>query len=73
MKLVTITETTKKQYDCSSYRCPRKKLFRIYIAFNPNQGINIVLCPTHLNELGCAVADALDPPHRVPFVRKECA
>jgi hypothetical protein len=65
MKLVTITKTTKKQYDCNGYRCSRKRLFRIYLSLNPNQGINIVLCPNHLNELGCAIADVLDPPRQV--------
>jgi len=25
------------------------------------QGMSVVLCKDHLNELGCAVADALDP------------
>ena len=63
MNLVTITKVTKKEYDCNAHRCTSKakKLFKVYIAFNPYQGTSIVLCPDHLNELGCAVTDALDP------------
>lgn len=64
MDLVTITTVTKKEYDCNAHRCTNKlkKLFKVYIAFNAYQGTSIVLCKDHLNELGCAVADALDPP-----------
>lgn len=61
MNLVMIEKTTKKQYDCNAYRCEGKKLFKVTITFNTYQGTAIVLCKDHLNELGCAVADALDP------------
>lgn len=70
MPLVTIEKTTKKQYDCNGYRCPGKKLFRITINLNAYQGIAVVLCKDHLNELGCAVADALDPPRAADKMEK---
>lgn len=62
MNTVTIEKTTKKQYDCNAYRCGNKKLFKVNFTWNMFQGMSIVLCKDHLNELGCAVADVLDPP-----------
>lgn len=62
MNLVTIEKTTKKKYDCNVYRCGNKKLFKVNFPWNMFQGRSIVLCKDHLNELGCAIADALDPP-----------
>jgi hypothetical protein len=62
MGLVTIEKTTKRQDDCNAYRCTNKRLYKINFTWNMFQGMSIVLCKDHLNELGCAVADALDPP-----------
>jgi len=70
MSLVTIEKTTKRQYDCNAYRCPKKTLLKVNFTWNMFQGMSVVLCKDHLNELGCAVADALDPEPPTHWTKK---